>query len=392
MIKKNNKGFTLIEIIAVVTLIGILSILVVPKIFSLVNDSRKSIYVEDAIRLISKAQFTMNSQSVKIEKPDKGEVIIFSMKYLSPADFQSPPNGGVYLPESSFVVVKNVNGKYIYSAMLVEKTKDSEYIGVELSTENALNAADATKHVKNFKIEELAYIDMTTGLDGGTYLDSDYIDDNIKGEDTTEEDTWKNGDIVGYYNNELGDEDVILDTVTPRISAKFSTSGSLQTVLTIGAIDNDNNISDLKVFIKISHSGNDSFPTITDTGGMSYGSEDYFTYPIDFSTVSPPFSYNTTSPETAYVYIVVVDPQKNYARKKLSYDIHSNELPKIEKFTVTKDSQDKYNMPRAKVTLRVSDDMDATEDLMVCFSQNEILNLSFGYPNCGKYRGDNSNR
>ena len=42
--RKNNKGFTLIELIAVVALLGILSVLVVPKIFSLVTDSRKNVY------------------------------------------------------------------------------------------------------------------------------------------------------------------------------------------------------------------------------------------------------------------------------------------------------------------------------------------------------------
>lgn len=48
--RKNNKGFTLIEIIAVVAILGIMSVVVVPGIFSLINQSRDEIYLQDARR------------------------------------------------------------------------------------------------------------------------------------------------------------------------------------------------------------------------------------------------------------------------------------------------------------------------------------------------------
>ena len=387
MKRKNNKGFTLIEVIAVIVLLGILAIMVVPKIFELVDDSRKSIYLEDAIRLISKAQYTMNSKSVKIDKPDTGEIIVFSMKYLSSADFQNPPNGGNYLTESSFVVVKNINGKYVYSTMLVEKTKDGLYAGVELSSERALTASNAISHVKYFDVNELAFVDTSSGIVGGSFLDAAYISNHMNGEDTAETNSWKinsDDDIIGYYNNEIDDEEAITDTVSPKISAKFSTSGSLQTTLTISATDADNETEELTVYIKISRNANDSYPSISGTG-ESYGTGTFFTKDIDFSKFNPPFSYSQQ--ETAYVYIVVKDPQGNYARKRLSYDIHYNEPPTIATFTVTKNPQDQKNMPTARVTLVATDDMDSVSDLLVCFTQDKNARTCSNYQRYGDLFG-----
>ena len=81
------------------------------------------------------------------------------MKYLSVSEFQNPPNGGKYLPEGSFVVVKNVGGEYKYSVMIVERTKDSMYMGVRLTSEEALEQFPTTTLVETFSENEIGYID-----------------------------------------------------------------------------------------------------------------------------------------------------------------------------------------------------------------------------------------
>ena len=120
---KNNKGFTLVEVVAVVALLGILSVMVFPKIFSLVEDSRKKIYVQDATRLLTKAQYIMNAKSNTIEKPGRGEMIVLSMKYLSEGDFQNTPNDGRYLMDYSFVVIKNVDNNFYYAVTIIALVK-----------------------------------------------------------------------------------------------------------------------------------------------------------------------------------------------------------------------------------------------------------------------------
>ncbi len=364
---KNNKGFTLIEIIAVIVILGILSIMVIPKVYDLFTDSRKSIYIEDAIRLISQAQFTMSSKSMKIDKPENGECIVFSMKYLSTNDFQNPPNGGIYLSESSFVLVKNVNGNYIYSTMIVEKTKDDVYMGVELTTEKGLNAKDALKHVRTFNISEIGYFDDGEWSEG-SLIDAAFVNGNVKTADGEDAGDWQidSEDIIGYYNNERGEDVAVVDTASPKITTKFSTSGSLQTVLTIAAKDEDTELSKLKVCIKISSNKDDSYPSATDSSCEGYGNSNYYEKSINFADYG--FSYANRS--TAYVYVLVVDDTNNMTRKRLSYDVHENEPPKINNYTITKLSGDKQNMPKAAVKLALTDDMTSIDNLQICFVQD----------------------
>ena len=365
---KNNKGFTLIEIIAVIVILGILSIMVVPRIYDLFDDSRKNIYIEDAIRLISEAQFTMNSKSMKIDKPENGECIVFSMKYLSTNGFQNPPNGGLYLSESSFVLVKNVNGSYVYSTMLVEKTKDDIYMGVELTTEKALNEKDALKHVRTFKVSEIGYFDDGEWSEG-SLIDSSFVNGNVSvanGENAADWDI-DDGDIIGYYNNERGEDAAVVDTASPRITTKFSTSGALETVLTVSAKDEDTDLDKLKVCIKVSKNKNDSYPSATDSALCEgYGNNNQYEKRINFADYG--FSYETRS--TAYVFILVVDDTNNMTRKRVSYDVHENEPPKITDFTISKLENDKKNMPKAQVKLSVSDDMTSVGELQICFAQD----------------------
>lgn len=367
MIKKNNKGFTLIEVIAVVALLGILTVFAVPRVYDLVTNSRNRVYVEDAIRLIAQARYSMNAKSVKIEKPDIGESIVFSMKYLSSGDFQNPPNGGSYLTESSFVVVKNISGDYAYSTMLVEKTAKGQYIGVELSTENALNAKDAIKHVRTFSVSELGYVDEDESIDkGGKFVNSSFVNDNLN--KISNDGNWNldSDDIIGYYNNEIDDPDVVVDTSSPKVTAKFSTSGSLQTVLSVYATDSDNVTSELRVFVKVSNSENDTYPNPNTDAGEPYGNEGFYSKDINFADYG--FSYD--NPATAYVYILVADPNNNYTRKRMTYDIHENEAPVIKLFSISQLTNKDFKMPSVKVALTATDDMDKTEDLFVCFAQD----------------------
>ena len=65
--KKSSKGFTLVELLAVVVLMGILIGLGLPLIVGMIDSNRKKIYVSDAQKLISKAEYKIkasNSETV----------------------------------------------------------------------------------------------------------------------------------------------------------------------------------------------------------------------------------------------------------------------------------------------------------------------------------------
>ena len=153
--KRNNKGFTLVELLAAVVILGILVVVSVPVISNLFDSSRNKMYVSDAKKLISLAEYKVQASSSVIEKPDDGDCILISMLYLDSNDFDNPPGEGKYLKESSYVVVKNKSGKLEFSAIVVEKVKDGGYKGVDLVKESKLISSTATNHVITFKEEDI---------------------------------------------------------------------------------------------------------------------------------------------------------------------------------------------------------------------------------------------
>ena len=67
---KNNKGFTLIEILAVIIILGILMIIAVPAVSNYIADSRKSTFAESAIKYIDAAIDEINAFTYRIKDTD----------------------------------------------------------------------------------------------------------------------------------------------------------------------------------------------------------------------------------------------------------------------------------------------------------------------------------
>ena len=119
--KKSNKGFTMVELLAAVVILGLLAALAIPLIMSLMDNSRNKIYISDAKKLVAQAEYKLKANNSSLELPDEDNCIVVSLVYLNSSIFNNPPNGGTYLKENSFVVIKNIgNNKYEYSVMLVE--------------------------------------------------------------------------------------------------------------------------------------------------------------------------------------------------------------------------------------------------------------------------------
>lgn len=355
---KKNKGFTLIELLAVIVILGILAVFSIPMIMGLIEKSRNKVYITDAKKLITQAEYRIKASNTDIEKPDPGDCIAISLVYLDSDDFDSPPNGGKYVKENSFVIVKNNAGKLEYSATLVEKMKGGAYRGIDLTSSAILQSGNALSRVKNFKESDLVYVedDLTN-----SYINSKLGKNYISG----------SGSVTAIYNYPSSLTDSSSTAVTdskPKIlkATLVSTSNkeynSLDTTLSLKVKDDDTPRSKLTVYY--------SFKKDELTNATPYGSAEIFTKNFDFSDK---YVYDGS---TITMYITVKDADGNTDKTTKKYVLHKNTAPQInvDKTSITNGSADVSAGVKSLVRFSVTDDIDDASKLSVCVAETSDNN------------------
>ena len=61
--RKNRRGFTLVELLAAIVILGILAVFSIPRIVGMLDRSKNKMYVDDTKKLISKVEYQMRSSS-----------------------------------------------------------------------------------------------------------------------------------------------------------------------------------------------------------------------------------------------------------------------------------------------------------------------------------------
>ena len=373
--KKNSKGFTLIELLAVIVILGILFVFSIPLITGMVDRGRNKIYISDAEKLVSQAEYRIRSSSSEIEKPDPGDAIAISLLYLDNEEFDNPPNGGKYQRENSYVIIKNVdNGKLEYSVTLVEKMKKGGYKGVELTSKNELLEKNSTKHVIIFNEEDLIDIDDLQPSDlkklnnGGDYV-------------TSISNRYNNPSLKDDSSTEVLDAKPRIDTAD-LLSASDKSFLTLDAKLVIKADDQDTNRKDLKVCYSTEANFCDKLSNFE-----SYGTKTTFTKEMNFKG-----RYNYG--DSIKMYVAVVDPQRNIDKKTIERSFHINVAPEFDndKTSISQRAIDKYADTIATVKVAVNDDLDNLSDLKVCLAETDTptapTSCSGGYKNFTDYFND----
>ena len=91
----NNKGVTMMELLGAMVILGILFGLAVPAITTVINDTRNKTYVDDAMKLVSNAEYALRKDN-KIPKPTTTRCVLMTMVYLDNGVFDEGPYGGAY--------------------------------------------------------------------------------------------------------------------------------------------------------------------------------------------------------------------------------------------------------------------------------------------------------
>ncbi|CUA80937.1 prepilin-type N-terminal cleavage/methylation domain-containing protein [Anoxybacillus suryakundensis] len=104
MLKKlirNEKGLTLIELLAVIVILGIIAAIAIPSIGGLIENSRKDAHIANAQQMVNAARLAYTADSTVTE---------YTLQYLEEKKYLEPvkkPGGGEYDKEESKVVLDN---------------------------------------------------------------------------------------------------------------------------------------------------------------------------------------------------------------------------------------------------------------------------------------------
>ena len=110
----NKKGFTLVELLAVLVILGIVSFIAVPNVIELINGNKKDAILGDARKMISyaKSEVLVN----KIYR-DSGSHK-FKLNELNKNDLKSDPDGNDYDNDNSYVMYTKVDNVDTYCVYL----------------------------------------------------------------------------------------------------------------------------------------------------------------------------------------------------------------------------------------------------------------------------------
>lgn len=97
---RNEKGLTLIELLAVIVILGIIAAIAIPSIGGLIENSRKDAHIANAHQMVNAARLAYTADSTKKE---------YDLKYLEEKKYLEPvkkPGGGEYDKQASKVVLE----------------------------------------------------------------------------------------------------------------------------------------------------------------------------------------------------------------------------------------------------------------------------------------------
>ena len=123
----NKKGFTLIELIATITILSIIMMVAIPNVISITRKNKNQTYINDARKMVTLAKYRFESDA-NIPRPTNDIPIVILLNALDKSELQKGPENGKYDVNRSFVkiIYDSSENKYVYSVQIAEEQNENE--------------------------------------------------------------------------------------------------------------------------------------------------------------------------------------------------------------------------------------------------------------------------
>ena len=149
----NSKGFTLVELLAMMLVLGVLMAVAVPNVTGILANNKLNVMKADATKMVDTAKLKF-SRITANERPRANQCVIYALNYLNDTgDITDGPNGGSYMQFDSFIIVKRSANQYDYYIRLIE-TAGSKKVGMNLVERSVLSEGE-TDYIKEIPADKI---------------------------------------------------------------------------------------------------------------------------------------------------------------------------------------------------------------------------------------------
>ena len=160
---KKSNGFTLVELLAAVIILGVIMLIAIPNVLSTMDRNKKDSFIQDARRLISAAEYKIRGD-VSIEYPNATGITLLTLDKINTSEVLDSPYDTKYSKSKSFVAIILDSGEYVYYVHLVACTNeacdasDERSVGIArginlASNEELINGSRFDEVVKGTEVE-----------------------------------------------------------------------------------------------------------------------------------------------------------------------------------------------------------------------------------------------